>query len=166
MRALFGIFLLFAACGPDMGDDGVSPPPTGAVSLGLMADSGFVPLQDGGDLMLEAGAQGGFHVPLTARVDGFEQVDALEIRREIRRDDTGALVTRAEFTSSVGPDGRLDSVPVFLCPAPIGISVADEPLSVSLVVEANGGTAEASASFVPRCPDDDTGAFCDQICRR
>lgn len=169
MRRVLFIALFAAGCGPgpDDGDDGLKPPPSGAVTLGLRADAGFVPLEDGADLFLEAGAQGGFHVSLTAQVEGFEEVEQVEIERETRRADTGELVARTRFVSEIGETGALKrELPVFLCPAPIGISVADEALSVRLSINGDGGTAEATVTFFPHCPENETEAFCDEICRR
>jgi hypothetical protein len=76
------------------------------------------------------------------------------------------LVATTTFRSEIGEGGVLSrEVPVFLCPAPVGISVADEPLEVRVKVSSDA-IGEASVAFVPRCPTGDHADFCAQICRR
>jgi hypothetical protein len=165
-------FVVLAGCGGTMDDDDAPPPPAIAVEIGRIGRDGFSAIPEHSELVLEPGAQGGFHVTLVHRIPDLPVGSEVSVERETRREDTGALVARARFTSRVGEDGTLEkNVPVFLCPAPVGIPVADEALAVRsrITVEleggaAEGGAGEGSVSFVPRCPAD-FSAFCDQICR-
>ena len=126
----------------------------------------FVALQDGAELELVPGAQGGFHVSIRLRVSGFDPSAMVEVDRDTRRDDTRDLVASTSFRSAIGDGGLLArEVPVFLCPAPVGISIADEPLEVSVKVSSDA-IGKASLAFVPRCPIGDEADFCDRICRR
>jgi hypothetical protein len=158
-RSLLAIALAAAsACTPEPPPD---PPPPGEerIEIGVMRGDAFVALSDGDDVDLIAGAQGGFHVELAARVEGM--VGEVEVERVARRADTQALVARSAFSSSVMPDGLLDrALPVFLCPAPVGVSIADETLDVTYTI----GDAIGTIAFQPRCPSGDD--FCDTICRR
>jgi hypothetical protein len=141
------------------------PPPAATVELGRIQGS-FVALEDGAELELVPGAQGGFHVDMSLRVSGFDRSRQVQVDRETRRDDTGDLVATTAFRSDIDEAGILThEVPVFLCPAPVGISVADEPLEVRVEVSSDA-IGEASVAFVPRCPSGDQADFCDQICRR
>ncbi|MEL6185577.1 MAG: hypothetical protein AAFU79_13225, partial [Myxococcota bacterium] len=58
------------------------------------------------------------------------------------------------------------SLPLFLCPTPIGVAVGDRPIELTVEVsdadETN--TYEATIRFTPRCPADDTATFCANIC--
>jgi hypothetical protein len=151
------LLVVLAACAP------VEPPPPPPGGMGTVE---FVAVQDGAELELIPGAQGGFHVSIPIRVDGFDPAARVEVDRETRRDDTRDLVASTTFTSAIGEGGMLiREVPVFLCPAPVGISIADEPLEVSVEVRA-GVTAYASVAFVAHCPTGDQADFCDRICRR
>ena len=150
------------ACGP------VSPDPPGkedadedigSMTIGHAFGESFRPLEDGAELPLVAGIQGGYHVEVALSVEDMPA--RIDVHRETRRFEDGALVARTWFRSNVKPDGRLDfEVPVFLCPAPVGLSIADETLEVIYRVE----EIESRVAFVPRCPEGDM--FCDESCRR
>lgn len=160
-------FLLLTGLGLACGAEPDPPPlpPDATVELGRMEES-FAPLADGVDLELIPGAQGGFHVEIALWVDGFDPSLTVEVLRDTRRDDTGDLVATTSFHSEIGEDGILSrAVPVFLCPAPVGISVADQPLEVRVKVSSDA-VGEAAVAFVPRCPSGDQADFCDRICRR
>jgi hypothetical protein len=166
MRSL-AILLVFAACAPetDPPPPPITVPKTGTVEIGRMEES-FVSLEDGVELELIPGAQGGFHVDIALRVGGFDLGREVQVKREARRDDTGELVSSTIFRSMIGEGGvLLRQVPVFLCPAPVGVSVRDEPLDLRVEVSSDA-IGEASVAFTPRCPAGDQADFCDQICRR
>lgn len=155
-KALFLVLATAMACSPEPPPD---PPVEETIEVGVIRDGAFVPLSDGDDLELISGAQGGFHVELAARVDGM--AGEVEVERIARRSDTQVLVARSEFSSEVLSSGLLErSIPVFLCPAPAGVNVADETLDLTYRI----GSAVGTLAFQPRCPEGD--AFCDGICRR
>lgn len=139
-------------------------PAAPSMDLGVGVGVGFELLADGVELTLVPGAQGGFHVDLEVRTDLEGEV---AVTRQARRADTGELVSRGKFRASVLEDGSLDrTVPLFLCPAPVDIAVADEALEVEYVLETEAGEARAAALiFVPRCPTGGSADFCIQICR-
>jgi hypothetical protein len=150
-RALVAVTLITAGC-----SSGPPPPLTLALS-GL--DS--TPLSDGQDVLLEPGAQGGFHVWLSWRAEGMEPAE-LQLERTARRlsDDKVVLRTSGAVRE---PGGTL---PMFMCPTPIGISVVDQPIVFRLsLADASGARLAAGAiTLVPHCPDDGQREFCERIC--
>ncbi len=160
---LTALVVLTAACDPE--PPPIEPPVEASVSIGLVSADGFAKLSDGVELELIPGAQGGFHVTLDTRVNMPGEVT---VKREIRRDDTGELVARSQVRSDVARDGALMvDLPMFLCPAPVGINIADETLEVTYRIESEAGTqAMGRLAFIPRCPSSEGEAFCDKICRR
>ncbi len=152
------------------------PPPAVELILGTTdaAGAGFFPLQ--GDQPLVPGSQAGFHVWLKYRVRGHVPGTYL-VRREARRVSDGRLILRLPYDAPVElgePDGaglwELESpLPSFMCPAPIGVTVRDERVRISVWLidpESMETVAEASGEVVPRCPpaSDPQSAFCAQIC--
>lgn len=171
--------LLAAGCG---GEEPV--PPVGSVGSlfvgggGEDGAQGFVEFADGQDVTLIPGSQGGFHVFVHVRVEEAVMDAAstkLTLDRKARRDTTGELVSqskhRATFIHST-VDGLLETekaIPMFLCPSPIGIPVADETLVVRVRAlgeeeEEEEAKAEGALRLVPRCPTDDQAEFCRRIC--
>jgi len=175
--------IALAACG---GDGAVEPgEPDAAVGSaelilgGASADgSGFTPVEDGDDVTLIGGAQGGFHVWTGLRVRGA--AGRLHLERQARRQSDDKLVLRAStavveipIQSGDGwwelPDGdERDALPSFMCPTPIGIRVRDETLVIraQLLDEDDRLLDEDTLTLVPRCPVDDAGEaeFCAEIC--
>ena len=168
------IVLLGAACGA--GAEPVGPdaqPPVGELWVGGAADdgSGFVELADGADAVLVPGAQGGFHVWINVRVHGV--AGALFAVREARRESDGALVLAGSRQAMQVPgDAMADwwqspaAAPSFMCPAPVGLKVYDEPLVFRVVLTDDDERvlAEDELVLVPRCPQDEHAEFCATIC--
>src|SRR5215208_2424513 len=98
---------------------------------------GFIELPDYSDVDLVPGAQGGFHVWVNVRVHGIE--GPVVIEREARRVNDGALVLRGvEQPLDVPTDAMEDwwesptGTPAFMCPTPIGLSILDEPIRITI----------------------------------
>lgn len=172
---LLGCLLVASACGTDPPDP--PPPPTNLkLEIGTGAADGapgFLPITDGQELTLEPGAQGGFHVFVNVRLDqdGVSAVgDFPIIAREARRVATGQLVSKAQHKVRLTPGGaNFDtekSIPLFLCPTPVGIPVADEMLELKVEVRATeeGAPVTGTIRFTPRCPAGDQNTFCQRIC--
>ncbi|MCB9650259.1 MAG: hypothetical protein H6730_27275 [Deltaproteobacteria bacterium] len=178
MRTLPLITLLgLAACGGTT-PPGPGPDPSNEVSVGTGAQGGsgpFVPLEDGVELTLEPGAQGGFHVYIDVQVDEAAVAGMGErplVKRVARRDPAGDLVSRSERTHVFIPSataGKVELegvVPLFLCPTPIGIPVADETIELEVEISKDAETpgVKGTLRFIPRCPEGDQAEFCRNIC--
>lgn len=168
-----------AGCGGPPIDPPPPPPQYGALSIGGGPEdgtSGYVILTPGQDVTLVPGAQGGFHVYLNVRVDAksMNTDRALYIDRKARRVDTNELVSNNRQLASFVPsddDQYFDtekSMLMFLCPAPIGIQVNDQPLTVKIQAlldhKDEEPIAEGTVTLTPRCPHGDKEAFCLDIC--
>lgn len=184
MRAAWVLGLaVFAGCGGGEpigpADAGLAPPDGGLLELDigtgrLDGNPGFVPVEDGADLVLSPGSQGGFHVFVNLRI-GSDLAAAVGtrpmVRREARRVRDGVLVSRTQRFEDFGERGgayqTLGSLRLFLCPTPIGVEVADERLELEVEL---APSAEASAAavgtlrFTPVCPENEQAEFCRQIC--
>jgi hypothetical protein len=149
-RALVAVTVITAGCSG-------GPPPL--VTLAL-SGPGDAPLSDGQDVLLEPGAQGGFHVWLTWRADGMEPAE-LQLERTARRlaDDKVVLRTSGAVRELGG------TIPMFMCPTPIGISVVDQPIVFRLSLGDSSGArlAAGAITLVPHCPDGQR-EFCERIC--
>ena len=171
---------ILAACGDD--DDRPDPPePTdfevdvgGAMNQAAGTD-GFRAVEEGAALTLQPGSQGGFHVFLNLRLpaDATAELTAQPVvYRSARRVSDGTLVSRNRHRINLEPSdpGRVDtdrSIALFLCPTPIGVAVADEPLEVTVELAPDydaAPVARGTLQFVPVCPDDDQADFCQRIC--
>ena len=137
--------------------------------------AGYSPLEDGVELTLEPGAQGGFHVYIQVQADAAiirRMGERPLVRRTARRDPSGELVSRSSRTQAFVPSGEADKVqldsasPLFLCPTPIGIPVADETLLLEVEISADEDTpgVKGTLRFIPRCPTDNQAEFCRNIC--
>lgn len=166
------------ACG-GVDAPGPGPDDPAALFVGTSAEDGGAPfarLEDGQELTLEPGAQGGFHVLLTFQMndEAAARVSMTPmVQRQVRRTDTGQLVSRSqhqlEFSPAIETQGMNQAdklVPLFLCPAPVGIQVSDQTLELEVRVQDESGAFEVSgtARFVPRCPEGDQAEFCAEIC--
>ncbi|MBX5483516.1 MAG: hypothetical protein IRZ16_16970 [Myxococcaceae bacterium] len=165
-RGRFGIVgaaalvVVTAACGPPS-----------EVQLGGVAEDGvtFAPLE--GDQPLVPGSQGGFHVWVKLRFTGFEP-GKHTVQRTARRTRDERLVLTTRTGIAVGePDASgtwetPDPLPSFMCPAPIGVSVIDEPIrfEVEVLDEAGQAVAHDGAVATPHCPEGEQAQFCQQIC--
>jgi hypothetical protein len=144
---------------------------TGSVLIGTPAadGTGFLPLQ--GDQPLVPGAQGGFHVWLSYRVQGMSP-GQVTVKRTVRRvSDNRLLLTTSgvQQVGEAGPDGYWElpaPIPSFMCPTPLGVKVEDQPAVFDLVILDASGTVlgEGNAEATPRCPTDGQAAFCQRIC--
>jgi len=180
------LVVTLCACGPgpDLPDGGLDGGSSqlGELFIGTATSTSsnpktlvYAPIADGAELELEPGAQGGFHVFLHLRVDDFaiENMGARPlVQRWARRVDTGELVSRAKRTHAFVPteqNGLMEletAVPLFLCPTPVGIEVADQPLDLEVKISADEDSegVQGTLRFTPRCPNDDQNQFCLNIC--
>ena len=176
--------LALAACGGDGPGEPIAPDaaPVGDAEIVLGGASGddgtFVAVEDGDDLPLVGGAQGGFHVWTGVRVRGAS--GRLRLDRLARRASDGQLVLRASTVVVEVPalesdawwelpdGGEVHALTSFMCPTPIGIRVMDEELVLSAELRDADEQllGEDTVRFVPRCPEDDPGEaeFCVEIC--
>ena len=162
------------------GDDGLQPDDRielpGTAAIGATDNRGaFLAIPPSGELELEPGAQGGFHVPIQVRVSADARDELGEfafLERTARRLSDDTLTSRSRFDVRWVEDeagGFILDFPafVFLCPTQVGVGVADEPMRL----EARIGDPDefvplvATATVTPRCPTGDQRVFCDQICR-
>jgi hypothetical protein len=165
MRWWFTIAIAFAGCG----GPGQPPPPTMQAQVEL-SDQNGAPVTDGQDVTLVAGAQGGFHVWLSYRVEGMAAGEVV-LERTAHRLSDDQLVLRSSTTIELGApgdDGWYASpapLPMFMCPSPVGLSVIDVPIQFELSFGSRDGTplASQSVTLVPHCPDQ-ASTFCQQIC--
>jgi hypothetical protein len=165
-----------AACGAGVepaGPDGGGPLPEGELVLGGASDegAGFVALDDGAEVPLIGGAQGGFHIWTGLRLRGLE--GDLRIAREARRLSDGELVLRTPIQELAVPGEAMDgwwdrpnAAASFMCPSPIGLKVFDEELVLRATIRSIDGEllAQDDLVVVPRCPDGDQAEFCRSIC--
>ena len=176
--------LALAACGGEGPVEPIEPDaaPVGDAEIVLGGASGddgsFVVVEDGGDLPLVGGAQGGFHVWTGVRVRGAS--GRLRLDRLARRASDDQLVLRASTVVVEVPTlerdawwelpdgGEVHALTSFMCPTPIGIRVRDEELVLSAELRDADDELLAvdSMRFVPRCPEDDVdeAEFCVEIC--
>jgi hypothetical protein len=170
---------LLAACGSE-GSGPLPAQPVGKLELGtgaLTGEPGFVSVSEGADVPLAAGAQGGFHVYVNVRLDadGAQRVGpAPVLNRSARRVSDGTLVSRSrqrvELGASASAPGSFESlfsIPLFLCPTPVGVEVAGQLLELELTAGQSDDDPDpmvARLRFVPRCPDDGGEEFCRSIC--
>ncbi|MEL7239460.1 MAG: hypothetical protein AAGK78_11410 [Planctomycetota bacterium] len=165
------------------GDESTPPPPPPglfSVTLGSAADpvrgtGGFATIDNLAALPLRPGSQGGLHVYINLRLSE-RAVDAIGERpliyREARRISDGRLVSRLEHrtqlveSSTTGAFDTERSISLFLCPTPVGVDVADEPLELTVEVRTDYGealAAQGQIQFVPYCLDEGR-TFCRDLC--
>jgi hypothetical protein len=170
-RMLLIPVLAFLAVGCGGGPVQTMPPGMGSITLGTTAldGSGFVPLE--GDQPLVPGAQGGFHIWLKYRVKGMAPGKVM-VKRPARRvsDDRLLLTTMgAQEVGEASADGTWElpnAIPSFMCPAPLGVKVFDEPVVFDVVITTEDGTVlgEGTAEATPRCEPGAQQPFCEKIC--
>lgn len=177
--ALIGLCasVFLAACGdgggvsPDAGGDAGALPAELVLGAASATGEGFVPVSDGDDAELISGSQGGFHVWIAARLEGAS--GTLYLDREARRQSDGTLVLRAARAVMEVPESAESqlwqppaALPSFMCPAPVGVKVFDEPIVFRAVLLDEDETVLGvdELVLVPRCPDGDERDFCVQIC--
>jgi hypothetical protein len=166
--------LLFAsACGgpvgkPDGGSDGGAQWPEGTLELGgLGPDGGFAKMAV--EVEATPGAQGGFHIPVTYRVNG-QALPGVLFEHRIERTRDATLVSKGTRTWDVAPGAAGESwttpgaVIIFICPTPVGVNVVGESLTFEVTATKGGELlGKASASAVFRCSPGDS--FCESICK-
>ena len=173
------LFIGTIACGSDAPPPDTPGPSTFELTLGSAVDAmrgtgGFRSVDNDVDLPLRPGAQGGLHVYINLMLPAgaIDRVsDQPAIYREARRIRDGVLVSRLEHktqlvASSTSSFETERSISVFLCPAPIGVDVADEPLELTVDVMPDYGedpVARGTLRFVPVCPDEDE-ELCLRLC--
>lgn len=171
---------MLVACGGAPADepDGAPPPPIADLVLGTASADrmDYMGVEDGDDVPLIPGSQGGFHVWTGLRLRGA--TGTLHLEREARRVSDGKLVLRASTVVMEVPVDAMDqwwerphgepgdALPSFMCPTPIGVGVRDEPLVLraQILSQDDELLAEDALTFVPRCPEGDQAAFCADIC--
>lgn len=167
-----GFGVLHAACDS-------SEPVDGTLLIGTAPSSdgtgNFVEVSNGGDILLHPGAQGGFHIYVHVRLDN-ESLARMEgqplLERTARVVQNGLLASRASnrvnmmIPSSTDGFSELEqSIPLFLCPTPVDVTVANEPILLEIEATGEEGVSvQGSLEVIPRCPDDAQGEFCRRIC--
>jgi hypothetical protein len=171
--AVAGALIAVACALVGCGGAGKMQPPPGDATLDIgtanVDGSGFVTL--GGDTTMVPGAQGGFHVWITYRIEGMAPA-TINVHRESRRVSDNALVLLTDAQLDVGTPGddgwweMPTAQPSFMCPTPIGISVIDERIQFEVTMKAMDGTplATSTAQATVHCPDGAEAAFCQKIC--
>ncbi len=187
------VALLLGLAATACGDDPVEPPPpppdSNITSFAIGGGNedgtaGFVGLEDGQEVTLVPGAQGGFHMFVNVRL-GFEETveEHITLERTARKVADNKLVSKANSRVDLVPsseDGYHDSdrpMLMFLCPSPVGISVLDGPLVLRFQVlaeeeeatqqdlpgAASTPKADVTIKVQVRCPESQQ-SFCEQIC--
>jgi len=152
VRLLTIVWLGLAACSP-------APPPQPAMQLSISVDA------DANDAVeLVAGAQGGFHVWLRYALSGDLPAETVTLQRRAERVADQQAVLHLDTLVSL-PAQASDTIPMFMCPTPIGLSIIDERLALSLAVVDAAGVelARAALEVVPGCPAGQLD-FCRRIC--
>ncbi len=168
-----GLVVLAALSWGCAGDE--LPEPSGDAELVIggadASGTGFIALDDGAEVELIPGGQGGFHVWIGMEVSGA--AGQLYLERDARRVEDDTLVLRAIRQAVDVPDDAMvdwwrkpDAVPSFMCPSPLGVQVFDREIEFRVWLTDEDGTTlgEDSISLVPRCPEGDQHDFCVEIC--
>lgn len=164
------------------------PPMRGELTLGTIdtrrfGDTRWVDLVDGDGVELAPGAQGGFHVWVKYRIKGLTgPIRVSRIADRISGDERQRVLTAPSTLLTLPRDVASDFVyespdpiPSFMCPTPIGVNVIDATLELKVTLEAAEPPPPQPAETLtsrtvrlqPRCPppEDQTRAFCLQICQ-
>jgi len=164
------------ACGDDEPVDG-RPTVPGRLEIGYAGEGGvFMPFSANGDVELEPGSQGGFHIPIQLEVDAEARAFLGErsrherLARRVVDDRLVSAPIAFDVVWQAGAEGRFEltaPVFVFLCPTPIGVEVADRALQirVSLGDPEVVSPLVATTTVTARCPQTNQREFCEQICR-
>ncbi len=180
-RSMVRVSLVAAVLAVGCGSEEPSPPPGDfVVEIGGAADpmtgaGGFRAIDDGAELPLRPGSQGGLHVYVHLRLSPDAVAGATAtpvVYREARRESDDVLVSQTEHrgllveSATVAAWDTDRSLRVFLCPTLVGVGVADEPLRMTVEIRADYDSdliARGTQRFVPRCPEDDD-ALCRSLC--
>ena len=159
------LIALTAACGSEqtLGPD---------MDIGSTTSAGFTSLANGVDIEMEPGSQGGLHIEMNVQMskDLADSYDDLYLRREVRRVDTGQLVSKSVTAPPMTePEAGLvtsATLRVILCPAPVGIKVDDQELELTVIATdtVDGEGPQATLRFSPRCPGGEAESFCRRSC--
>jgi len=117
------------------------------------------------DALLEAGAQGGFHVPVTYRVIGHAEHE-VTFAHVVRRKSDSVLVSQGSRLFDVTGGVWTGSViPIFICPTPIGTNALGEALTLEVTASRSGGevVARQTVEVTLSCPE--SSAYCASICK-
>lgn len=162
MRGLVAVLLLTGCTGNVQ-----KPPPEAVLVLG---DQNGDPYADGQDVTLVAGAQGGFHIWLDYHVTGMPPGQVVLERTAHRLSDDQIVLRSSTSLELAQPDDQgwvwaPMPLPMFMCPAPVGLNIIDEPIELRLRFTTRDGTelATQSSTVVPHCPDE-ARDFCQRIC--
>lgn len=175
---LLGTAILPAACGGASAsepDASVDAGPAGSAELvmgsAMYSGESFVAVDDGAEVELIPGAQGGFHVWINVRIRGAQ--GNLYLQRDARRVRDGELVSRGLPYLIEVPAEALEhawespyAAPAFMCPAPLGLNIIDEELvfTATLSNAEDQVLATDELVLIPRCPSGDQEEFCRRIC--
>jgi hypothetical protein len=130
------------------------------LTLGHLDSGAFQQYLPNQDVTLVAGAQGGFHVWLAFQMAPALSGDAM-LERTAHRASDEQLILRTQ--GQIALDSS-EALPMFMCPAPVGISVIDQPIEYRLrFTSASGELASGTITLVPHCPSDQL-EFCQRIC--
>jgi hypothetical protein len=161
--------LLLTACDvlpqPDGGAADAATPlwAEGTLTVGTISDGGAF-TEFGAEVDLTPGAQGGFHVNTRYRVVG-QRVDQVLFTHVVRLTDGGTLVSRGTRRFDVDLDPWESEVfPVFMCPTPVGVNVANESVTFEITATAADGgfLGRAGGSTRLFCAP---GGYCEVVCR-
>jgi hypothetical protein len=134
----------------------------GSLVLGTGDVSAFVPYVDGQDVTLVEGAQGGFHVWMRYAFDGVPGAE-VKLERRAHRVVDDELVLRSN--TQVVLELECMPMPMFMCPAPVGLSVIDQPIDFELRISDDSGVlADQHVTLVAHCPTENAD-FCFRICK-
>lgn len=174
---VLGAASTLTACGgasasdPDMQIDAGSSTAELVIGSADYSGQGFVAVDDGAEVELIPGAQGGFHVWINVSIHGAK--GNLYVQRDARRVSDGELVSRGLRQAIEVPAAAMESVwespqagPAFMCPAPVGLNVVDEELVFLVTLSDRDGQVLATDELVLilRCPSGDQEEFCRRIC--
>jgi hypothetical protein len=121
----------------------------------------------GQEVVLQPGAQGGFHVWMSFRVADMSPGRVSLARRAHRVSDGKSVLDLLQPVDLESAGGQVGGgpVPMFMCPSPIGLSVIDAPIVFELrVIESGVEKARGEITLTPRCPSDSQREFCERIC--
>ncbi len=170
---LAALSLLACAGSADEEEVVVDPIFIADMQIGLSTDGseGFIEADNGGDVQLASGAQGGYHVWTAPRFRGAS--GTLYLDREARRVSDGTLMLRASrLVIAVPIDAMNDwwrqreAIPSFMCPAPVGLQAFDAEVEFTfrLYNEDEELLAIDSLVVVPRCEAGEGGEHCREVC--
>lgn len=164
--------LLLSACGNGGGVDGGTDAAVplwaeGTLSVGTRTPGSDDFIAFGTEVPLTPGAQGGFHVETRYKIVG-QRLDGVVFNHVVRLTDGGTLVSRGTRRFDVGDDGGdpwiSEIFPVFMCPTPVGVNVANEAVTFEITATSTDGGYLGRAGGTTRLHCE-PGAYCEVVCR-